>query len=280
MDVRNSVLVVLAYVVLATTVALVAFVGYRVYIRPSIGSRLAADLATAPSRSVLSAGDDRSTVDSRAQRRQAFDDALARIEELRRLLEKRTALLREKSSLLAKKTAEYEALREETNQYFALMMQMNSQGLWDGAATAVAEQEEKSAESRAEMERLEGELARSDAADQTLEAALAEATWQLEQAYAVMADADLLGTAEAQTSVSSASTQVLTEIGAPASLPLAAALVDDRPEVRRWAAVTLGQMGANALAATDALVAATRDQDLAVRQAAQDALQRIVESDF
>ncbi len=69
--------------------------------------------------------------------------------------------------------------------------------------------------------------------------------------------------------------RALGRIASPAVAPVAELLKDPRPEVRYWAAISLGEMGAAARSAVPALQAATNDNDSSVRNYASAALRKI-----
>ena len=280
MEVRSNALVVIVYAVMSVTVVLLFYVGYRLYFRPSIDAQLASIAAQATPQATRLAPRGDETTYARPHRRQSFDEALRRIGQLKQLLAEKTALLNEKSGLLDKKTAENEKLSREANETFALMEVMTTRDSLGENDIAEATQDDGSAATQTEMARLEEELQQTDMADETLEAALVAAEWELEQAYAELAEAQQSSSGAAvQSPVESVATDLLVEIGASAVPTLAAALTDDRAEVRKWAANVLGEIGGAAITAGDALTMALRDNDPAVRQAADEALARI-ESDF
>ena len=276
MDMRSSVLIVAIYCGLSVTAVLLVVTGYHLYVRPSAESQIRSLAGNPLERRGPTAQE---SALRRAQQRQAFQNALRRIEELRRLLDKKDALLRDKSQLLDKRTKEYLELKKETDQYFGLVVDMVAPRSWVGTGVTGAEQQDQATASLAEIGRLRQESTGNDVVDQTLEAALVQAEWELQQAYAEIARTQSATVAQLQTNVQSAAENVLVEIGEPAIGPLSRALADERVEVRRWAAVMLGQIGAHAIEATDALITATRDEDEGVRSAARQALVQI-ENDF
>ena len=75
--------------------------------------------------------------------------------------------------------------------------------------------------------------------------------------------------------ITTAARQSLVRAGATAVPGLIDQLADDRPVVRQWAAATLGELGAAAQDALPALTALLADRDAKVRDAAQQALERI-----
>ena len=70
-----------------------------------------------------------------------------------------------------------------------------------------------------------------------------------------------------------AATRALVQVGEQAAPPLVEALRDERAAVRRWAAQTLGVLGAAGRSAADPLLDALEDSDESVRQAAAKALE-------
>ena len=122
-----------------------------------------------------------------------------------------------------------------------------------------------------------GELSNSESLEQSVDVELAAVQWELDQVYAQLVQQQLSTLIEAQESVQAEATIVLIDIGAAAVPHLANALTDERAHVRRWAAVVLAGIGADAIGAVDALMVATRDPDEGVREAAKQALTRIEE---
>ena len=276
MDLRSSVLVVAIYCALAVTAVLLVVTGYRWYVRPFAEAHLRSVAVDSPELSQQQASRARGADPRAAHRRQAYELALRRIEELRRLLDQKDALLRDKMELINKRTQEYQQLKKQTDQYVGWLSDMVAQSSWD---TAGGSPQQQATANLAGIDGLQQELTSSSIADKTLEAALTQAEWELQQAYAEIALAQSLGLAGQQAALQTAAEGILVEIGRPAIQPLTAALADSRVAVRRWAAGMLGAIGAPAIEATDALIAATRDDDEQVRTAARRALVQI-ENDF
>lgn len=275
MHVRNSALIVTVYFLFATVVALVGYTVFRSHHRPAV-ELFPALARQQPTRVPPPRREARDSVFFRS-RRQSLEEATRRIDQLQRWLDETNARLQEKEALLEKKTAEYETLKTETDQYLAFAAEMLTQASNRGEDSGATQNEAQVTASRAEMERMAGELSNSESLEQSVDVELAAAQWELDQVYAQLAQQQLSTLIEAQESVQAEATIVLIDIGAPAVPHLANALTDERANIRRWSAVVLAGIGADAIGAVDALMVATRDPDEGVREAAKQALTRIEE---
>jgi HEAT repeat protein len=158
------------------------------------------------------------------------------------------------------------------------MLQMVNEAPFPGEIPLAQDRVAPSA-NRAEMDQITTQLSENEAQDQRLEEELAAVRSELDEAYALIASETPADAAQSESGLLGLeATQMLVELG-EASVPhLARALTDDRPAVRLWAAETLGQIGPDAVEATDALLLAARDAVPAVRDAAHRALVRIDDS--
>lgn len=261
MDIRNSKLIIVCGLILAVVVFLAAYLGSR----GGDAFRRGVDgLETAVARSTRPPTVDRSLRRFRP-RRVSISAELEQIQRLQELLDMRTAILQKRNAQLQRKTAEYEQLREQADQYSRLLDDLLSQSQF-------ADTSETGAQMR---EPIEARMETSDAVQESvLEAELAAVEWQLGQSKATVVEMELAALREREKSL--AATKAIVETGAPAVPALAALLSNERlPELRAWAAGVLGRMGADALDAAEALLIALEDENAEVRRAARVALDQI-----
>lgn len=203
---------------------------------------------------------------------------------LRESLAESQKLLELRNQALTKKNAECQSLKEELDQSFTIILNLLAED------SSNANQFEESAQSadRARS-KLESELARLIETLNQAESLGTEQAQQLSRLRGDLLQADmefamLRDQAEMEVSslimersnFESLVNEVLARCG-PAAVPVVAErLEDDRVEVRRWAARTLGVFGLDALAAADSLRRAVSDPDTVVREEAQRSL-RILE---
>jgi HEAT repeat protein len=201
------------------------------------------------------------------------------IKRLQTLLAQQSALLKEKTTVLQRKTAEQEQLRNDLNETFDLMAILLQETSPTGDSAEKNEQEvtrlkdnlktmraqaaklqEGDLQLRAELELFEAELTASDerlTAWQQRAAEQAQAIQTLQRAFR-----DLAG-------------EAVLAAGAEATPVLMSALTHRDPEIRVWAATMLGEIGPAARTAAPALVEALTDEDADVRLAARHALELV-----
>lgn len=237
-------------------------------------SRLERQLASAPRRQP------RAPATAARSALQPRPNNSVRVSQLRELLVSRTAELNERTAVLNRKTTEYDELKREfdkLNQEFeAAAVHLQELILAEGqdagskANPDLPQMQEALAESKTQLAAREMQL---DELRSELLAANEEIV-QL-QIDAEMAISQLLDERDAATEVQAAATDALLRTGAPAVAALTQQLETGDPEVRRWAAATLGRLGADAQSAIPALLQALSDREQRVRLAARDALESI-----
>ncbi len=172
--------------------------------------------------------------------------------------------LQEQNAQLRHRTEEYKQLRDEADRYLAMIYD-----LLQDSAPAVNSPTDESTIS-ANVRQVDAET------DVLLSTELVTVQLELLRSKAEIAELELAALSEHAKLIEAARAIVAT--GAPAVPTLVAVLSDESPELRAWAADTLGQMGPDAMDSIDALFVATEDDDTNVRQAAHRALEKIEES--
>ena len=262
MNVATNKLIVAFYVGFAMVVCMIAYFGYGV----QVASMAAPEEGGA--RSSVSAGR-LSTVNRAAGSASSSDrwriaEQMRTIAQLGALLEKRTADLQEQNAQLRHRTEEYKQLRDEADRYLAMIYD-----LLQDSAPAVDSPTDVSTNSD-NVRQVDAET------DVLLSTELVTVQLELLRSKAEIAELELAALSEHAKLIEAARAIVAT--GAPAVPTLVAVLSDESPELRAWAADTLGQMGPDAMDSIDALFVATEDDDTNVRQSAHRALERIEES--
>ncbi len=280
MDFRNSGLIVATYLVFGLVVAGAAGICWLVW-QPS--GNTAALLQVEPEEvSATRRTPPRADDGFIYERQEAFAEAARRIKQLEALLERKTELLNQRTELLNKRTAEYDALREEADRYLMLLLEQldppmpeTPTGDQDADRRRQGEQQARG-NLRDELRRLRGELERSDLQEEALQGELEQLRGELIAAEQQLAEVELeqlLGNTTA--GERPLATEALMRVGAEATPVLMVALRDERPDIRRWAAEVLEQLGPAGADAVPALRTARQDTDPAVRQAAQRALRAV-----
>lgn len=229
-----------------------------------------------------------------------------RLAQLQALLEKTSASLQEKNELLNQRTAECRALQRDLEQTLAFIAQLLRDDEAESGGPARTDQPFRST---AVMRQLEEEMAslREDLAKgefhehgqamelEELRNLLLQTEVEIVQMQslavaefqALMAENETLATerdklaadrdklADDLDKLGDAARQSLVRLGAAAVPGLIDELADEQPLVRQWAATTLGELGTVAQDALPALTALLADNDATVRDAAQQALDRI-----
>jgi HEAT repeat protein len=182
---------------------------------------------------------------------------------MRTQVERLSARLDRLSELLEQKTADYDALKAEFDKSTQLINELltpENPSITPKPAEAEAEKtptaEQMLAQLNAELRETRAELAalEKDAAASELHILELEDQQRIHQTAAARA---------------------LVRAGSAAAPALADLLSDRRPEIRRWAATMLGEIGPDASSAVDALRDAFSDPDEDVGIAARRAVRRI-----
>ncbi len=217
----------------------------------------------------------------------------AEAEHLRQSLDEKTRLLEERTALLKQRSTEYLKLKQQFDEASALLLQLltdaqtrkapnasNVPPAEDAGELPTADEEPILVVTPEEVARMREDLNRA----QILEAGLA-AEVDLLQAEVLAAESEI---ARLQQEARTQAEQLLADerqlrevaeaalvrLGEPAVPLLVEALRDESPEVRRWAALVLADMGP-APAAIAPLMDALNDSDEEVRAAAAQALRAI-----
>jgi hypothetical protein len=260
-DLRTSKLIVLLFAATAATVTLVAYFGYVRYVRDVVRIGLEADPGERVPPSSLSS---RRLRPARSGLRDvSVEEQMRKFEQLRMLLDRKTAQLEQQRAQLARTATENRQLQDEVDRYLTLLVQLLTEDLQtpsDSQASTPTSQTAASAEPP--------ELSGAD-----LEMQLGALNWALEQAQAQIAV--LQESLVRQGRQTELATEAVVEAGAAAAPVLVTLLADDDPTVRQWAATILGQIGPAAVPATDALTLLLEDEDAAVREAAANSLRQI-----
>jgi HEAT repeat protein len=203
----------------------------------------------------------------------------AQIERLQRLLDQKTALLDRKTSLLNEKTAEQLALQAELDGAIDLLEVLAAQ-------LAFQEEVPRSTNSgnnqlKTEVERLRADSDKSRAVAEEKQAELDllmmelavtdEEITQLEQES--QQELELL--LEERNTFETIVATAFAQLGEQAVTVLVNYLEHAQPDVRRWAAMALGEVGPAARDAIPPLLDALRDDDADVREAARQAIEKI-----
>jgi len=261
MNVATNRLIVALYVGVAIVVFTIAYFGYRVQVASMAaleegragGSVSAGRLSTAHRAAGKSSSD-----------RWRVAEQMRTIAQLGALLQKKTADLQEQDVQLQHRTDEFKKLRDEADRYLATIYD-----LLQDSAPAIDSPTDVSAVSP-----IVGQVVTET--DVLLSTELVTVQLELLQSKAEIAELEMAALSE-HAKLTEA-TRAIVATGAPAVPTLVAVLTDESPELRAWAADTLGQMGPDAMDSIDALFVATEDEDANVRQSAHRALERIEES--
>lgn len=203
----------------------------------------------------------------------------AQIRRLQALLHQKTQLLQQRTALLEQRNAEQAELRAELDETIGLLEVVASEFAatvitpsdGQGNGTKLRSELEKlrseSARNREQAERQQGELERLRQELGTTDADIAQLQQQAELEYqALLADRSAFEAVVAET---------LARVGAEAIPALVYQLAHPRPDVRRWAATMLGELGPVAKDAVLPLQDALKDVDRPVATAARNALDKI-----
>jgi len=265
MNVATNRLIVALYVGVAIAVFTIAYFGYRVQVASM------AALEEGRAGGSVSAG--RLSTANRAAGKSSSDrwrvaEQMRTIAQLGALLQKKTADLQEQDVQLQHRTDEFKKLRDEADRYLATIYD-----LLQDSAPAIDSPTDVSTVSP-NVGQVVGQVVAET--DVLLSTELVTVQLELLQSKAEIAELEMAALSE-HAKLTEA-TRAIVATGAPAVPTLVAVLTDESPELRAWAADTLGQMGPDAMDSIDALFVATEDEDANVRQSAHRALERIEES--
>ena len=198
---------------------------------------------------------------------------------LQMLLDQKTKLLQQKTALLDQKNAEHQAMQAELDDAIELLEVLAAEVAGrDSPASAgrgtdeqlQAELErlrEESEKSRTVAEQQQGELDRLKDELGATDLGITQLERQAESEFsALAADHDAFEAIVSET---------LVRIGVDAVPALVYQLAHPRADVRRWAAVMLGELGPTGREAIPPLQEALKDKDSGVRDAARRALEKV-----
>lgn len=190
-----------------------------------------------------------------------------RQELLRVQVDRLSARLNRLSQMLEQKSADYETLKAELNRSTTLLDELLPLAGNDSEqieSSTTGDTEEKVARPEEEL---------SPALPAQLRAAQEKLSGLEKQA--ALDELRIFELEDGKRTMESAASAALVRSGAAAAAPLTDLLSHRRPQVRRWAATLLGEIGPDAFSAIDALHEALSDIDEEVRIAARKALRKI-----
>jgi hypothetical protein len=219
-----------------------------------------------------------------SRQRSAASEEAHTIRRLRELLEHRSTALKQQNAKLARAGAEHAKLRAEYDQLRAEYERLRQQADWQltsivsGVWQTISDDSSQTQNAVIDGTSLDnlmpsGDVPASIDDNPDLVAELAVAEWELDQSRARIIELELSVLREIERSAKA--TEAIIAIGPPAVPLLTDALSDENPEIRRWAATVLGQMGPDAAEAIDRLREALRDTDVEVANAARQAIDQI-----
>ena len=280
MDTRNSAIVVGLYVVGGAIIAAVAL-GYFAYERSSKPSVLAVNFEDSDGR----------------RKGRGFQGGYASADYYHASLVKANQSLRELQTSLAasrdkiekqnrtihQKNSECQALKEELNGTFTLLINLLADESSDVATTRESANQAKT-KVEAELDRLLDALKQAEVlgAEQQqqltrLRTDLLRADQELANVYE-QSELEISAVVAERKSFEMAVTEIVAQCGAAAVPVLVDKLKDGRVEVRRWAVKTLGVMGPDAQEVLDVIGSLASDPDSTVREEARRAIAAISEA--
>lgn len=193
----------------------------------------------------------------------------ARNAELQSVLAKREAILKQQKAQLATQTAESQALQQEADRYLDVLIAITNES--ERNINANLEVVDDWSEAEAVLsEELQSTSPIVPATKDQLEAALVAAEWEIAELMTAR-DTSIMEASIAQQQLSALRQSILN--GGEMAIPLLINMLGQTdPELRQWAASTLGQVGADSGIAMDALLVAADDQDDNVRNTARTAI--------
>jgi hypothetical protein len=269
----------MAFAIGALIVAAIAYGGLRYYRAALDGSQtLVGEPVDSPA-----VGDDLTSIPTTALRGAHIDHLFSQrsqIKRLQALLDQKTELLERKTALLEKKTAEQVRLRKQLDEAIVVLEVMADDISQNGEATD--EDMGRNGGLHQNLERLREQRYENETQEQQheeefklliTELAATDEEIALLRQQSEMEFSQLLAEKEAFEAVAS---RALVSIGAESVPVLVDYLTDQRAEIRRWAALVLGDIGPEANEAIPALIhASSSDDDPAVREAARQSLDSI-----
>lgn len=206
----------------------------------------------------------------------------AQIRRLQTLLDQKTNLLQQKTALLDQKNAEHQALRAELDDAIELLEVLAAEVAGRDSPSPAGRRTDEQLQAELERLREESEKSRTVAEQQQRELDRLKdelgvtdlGITQLEQQAATEFNA----LAADQDAFEAVVSETLVRIGADAVPALVYQLAHPRANVRRWAAVMLGELGSTGREAIPPLQEALKDKDAGVRDAAQRALEKVAPS--
>ena len=266
MDFRNSKLIVALAMAFCVIISMIAYLGLR-----NAGHDLLA--RSGLTEATVEPYPQYSRRYAEAKHRDETRDAIRSLKKLRELVHAKDRLLQQRIQQLQEVSRqrdllkqdlwqlqrEHDQLRRETDQTMNAFVEFSSQ-VNDGNLTSTVARENTATEAPT-----------TEATNFDVEIELIE--WQIEQANQRVADLEL--TALREIIRSNEATQALIATGAAAVPALLDRLAEEDPEIRRWAADVLGQIGPEASLAVEALLEALNDANEDVRESAKIALDRI-----
>ncbi len=278
MELTNRLILGIAYVFVGVIIGGVSFAAFRFY--GGTGYREQAEaLATRNASDGETRGRAGDPGYTRGVHIQQLYAQRAQIVRLQRLLEQKTALLDRKTALLDKKTAEQQSLQAELDNAIDLLETLTAELAPQGAAPSRTTEDNDQLKS--EVERLRSDSAKSRAVAEEQQAELDllmmelavtdESITELEE----QAEAELARLLEQRNAFETVVSVAFAQMGEEVVPILVDYLAHEEADVRRWAAVTLGEVGPLARDAIPPLLEAKRDVDPSVRRAAEDALEKI-----
>jgi chromosome segregation ATPase len=203
----------------------------------------------------------------------------SRVESWRTQVDQLTVKVNRLASLLEQKSSDYDALKRDYDHNAELLRELLESGESRAkpANAAEAEAKAKSTDATATVKDESTTAANSTDDSAALSTMLREARSKLAalESQAELDQLNILELHERERYLKTAASAALAQAGSAAVPGLIELLADRRPEIRRWAAQVLGEIGPDAEDALDALELARADPDEEVRTAVGKALRRI-----
>jgi HEAT repeat protein len=203
----------------------------------------------------------------------------AQIQRLQRLLDQKTELLDRKTSLLNEKTAEQRALQAELDDAIDLLEVLATElALQDNASTRP---DSDGGQLKTEVQRLRSDSEKSRAVAQEQQAELEMLMMELAVTDQEIRELELESQQELALLLEEKNTferivaTAVAQLGDQAIPILVSYLGHEQPDIRRWAAMALGEIGPSARDAIPPLLDALHDENAGVRDAVRQAVDRI-----
>lgn len=278
MELTNRLILGISYVIVGIVIGGVSFAAFRFY--GGVGGRedmVAVALRDAGGgRAHGTAGDPGYT---RGVRIQQVYAQRAQIVRLQRLLDQKTALLDRKTVLLDEKIEEQQTLQTELDNAIDLLETLAAEFALQDEAPSRTDRDNDQLNTEVERLRTDSIKSRTVAQEQQAEldllmmelAVTDESITQLGEE----AEAELAAMLEQKNAFETIVSAAFSQMGEDAVPILVDYLGHERADIRRWAAVTLGEVGPPAREAIPPLLDALRDGDPSVRDGAKGALEEI-----